>query len=181
MATPAFVLDLRRTIGHDMLWMMGVTGYVVDAQDRILLGRRADTGEWALVYGIIEPGEEPADTVVREIKEETGIDAVPTDLVSVKSSSHVLTYTNGDQAMYMDHLFLCTVDPDGNTEPFVGDDESLEVGWFALDDLPSPLAETSKERMRYVHEYQANLAQGDSHALFAFTTPADGDDAAPQE
>ncbi|MCI1636085.1 NUDIX hydrolase [Bifidobacterium sp.] len=176
MTTPSFVLDIRKKIGHDMLWLCGVTGYVVDAQDRILLGRRVDTGEWALVYGIIEPGEEPADTVVREIKEETGIDAVPTDLVSVKSSPRVITYSNGDKAMYMDHLFLCSVDPDGNTEAFVGDDESLSVGWFDLDDLPTPLAQSTAERMRYVHEYQANLAQGDSHALFAYN-PSNDDSA----
>jgi ADP-ribose pyrophosphatase YjhB (NUDIX family) len=172
MTTPTFVLDLREKIGHDMLWLMGVSAYVVDVQDRILLGRRSDTGEWALVYGIVEPGEEPADTVVREVKEETGIDAVPTDLVSVKSSTKVLQYQNGDRAMYMDHLFLCTVDTSGNTLATVGDDESLEVGWFALDDLPSPLAESSKERMRFVHEYQANLAQGDNHALFTYTPPS---------
>ncbi|MCI1637955.1 MAG: NUDIX domain-containing protein [Bifidobacterium crudilactis] len=169
MTTPNFVLDLRKNIGHDPLWLMGVSAYVIDVQDRILLGRRADTGEWALVYGIIEPGEEAADTAVREVKEETGVDAVPTDLVSIKSSSRMLRYANGDQAMYMDHLFICTVDTNGNTEARVGDDESLDAGWFALDDLPSPLAESTKERMRYVHEYQANLAQGDGHALFSYT------------
>ena len=63
---------------------MGVSGYVEDEQGRVLLGRRSDTGEWAMVYGINEPGEEPADTVAREVKEETGVDVVITDLVSVK-------------------------------------------------------------------------------------------------
>ena len=86
MATPEFVLKLRRKIGHDLLWLMGVSGYVEDERGRVLLGRRSDTGEWAMVYGINEPGEEPADTVAREVKEETGVDVIVTDLVSVKSS-----------------------------------------------------------------------------------------------
>lgn len=90
---------------------MGVSGYVEDEQGRVLLGRRSDTGEWAMVYGINEPGEEPADTVAREVKEETGVDVVVTDLVSVKSSRKVLTYANGDNTMYMDHLFICRPDP----------------------------------------------------------------------
>ena len=74
MPTPEFVLELRKKIGHDLLWLNGVTGCVLDDRGRLLLGRRSDTGEWAMIYGINEPGEQPADTVVREIKEETGID-----------------------------------------------------------------------------------------------------------
>ena len=168
MTTPQFILDLRRKIDHDLLWLMGVSGYVQDAQGRVLLGRRSDTGEWAMVYGINEPGEEPADTVAREVKEETGVDVVVTDLVSVKSSRKVLTYANGDNTMYMDHLFLCRPDPNGNTEPFVGDDESLEVGWFSPDALPEPLAATTVERMGYVQDYLRHMADGDAHAQFAF-------------
>ena len=86
MPTPEFILELRKKVGHDLLWLMGVSGYVEDEQGRVLLGRRSDTGEWAMVYGINEPGEEPADTVAREVKEETGVDVIVTDLVSVKSS-----------------------------------------------------------------------------------------------
>ena len=168
MTTPQFILNLRRKINHDLLWLMGVSGYVQDAQGRVLLGRRSDTGEWAMVYGINEPGEEPVDTVAREVKEETGVDVIVTDLVSVKSSRKVLTYANGDNTMYMDHLFLCRPDPNGNTEPFVGDDESLEVGWFSPDALPEPLAATTVERMGYVHDYLRHKADGDAHAPFAF-------------
>ena len=161
MPTPEFVLSLREKIGHDLLWLMGVSGYVEDEQGRVLLGRRSDTGEWAMVYGINEPGEEPADTVAREVKEETGVDVVVTDLVSVKSSRKVLTYANGDNTMYMDHLFICRPDPNGNTEPFVGDEESPDA-------LPEPLAATTVERMAYVREYLKAKANGDSHAQFAF-------------
>ena len=156
MPTPEFVLSLREKIGHDLLWLMGVSGYVEDEQGRVLLGRRSDTGEWAMVYGINEPGEE------------TGVDVVVTDLVSVKSSRKVLTYANGDNTMYMDHLFICRPDPNGNTEPFVGDEESLSVGWFSPDALPEPLAATTVERMAYVREYLKAKANGDSHAQFAF-------------
>lgn len=95
MATPGFVIELRRKIGHDLLWMMGITAYVHDDEGRVLLGQRSDTGKWALVCGIIEPGEEPADTAVREIREETGVDALVTDMVAVKSSNHEIVYANG--------------------------------------------------------------------------------------
>ncbi len=98
--------------------------------------------------------------MAREVKEETGVDVIVTDLVSVKSSRKVLTYANGDNTMYMDHLFVCKPDPNGNAEPFVGDEESLNVGWFSPDDLPRPLADTTVERMGYVREYLKNKANG---------------------
>ena len=60
MSTPEFITNLRAKIGNDPLWLTGITAYVEDAQGRILLGKRADTGQWALVYGIVEPAEEPA-------------------------------------------------------------------------------------------------------------------------
>ena len=166
MPTPEFVLELRKKIGHDLLWLNGVTGCVLDDRGRLLLGRRSDTGEWAMVYGINEPGEQPADTVVREIKEETGIDAVVTDLVAVTSSSRVITYANGDNTMYMDRSFLCALKPGGNAEPYVGDEESLNVGWFELDDLPEPLAASTVERLKLFRRYLDNKRRGDAHALF---------------
>ena len=49
MATPEFILKLREKIGHDPLWLIGVTAFVEDGRGRVLLGRRADTGDWALV------------------------------------------------------------------------------------------------------------------------------------
>ena len=166
MTTPAFILELRRSIGHAPLWLIGVTAYVRNERGQILLGRRSDTGEWALVYGINEPGEQPADTVVREVREETGVDVQVTDLASVTSSPSTLTYANGDQAQFMDHSFVCTLAPDGHSEPRVGDDESLAVGWFNRDALPSPLADSTRERMALIERYLTQAGRGDRHAMF---------------
>lgn len=167
MSTPSFVLKLREKIGHDPLWLHGVTACVLDGKGHILLGRRADTGEWAMVYGIIDPGEQPADAAAREVLEETGVEVRITDLVSV-TSGKPMSYANGDQVQYMDVSFLCEPKPDGNTVPYVGDDESLSVGWFPLDQLPEPLAASTTERLAVFREYLANKANGDAHAMFVF-------------
>ena len=103
-----------------------------------------------MVPGLMEmcirdrPAEEPADTCVREALEETGVDIEPVCLVSVKSSPYMVTYANGDQCQYMDLLFFCRPREDGNAQPRVADDESLEVGWFAPDALPQPLATSTR-------------------------------------
>ncbi len=167
MATPEFILRLREKIGHDPLWLIGVTAYVEDGAGRVLFGRRADTGEWALVYGIVEPAEEPANTCVRETLEETGVDIQPVCLVSVKSSPYMVTYANGDQCQYMDLLFFSRPRIDGNAQPRVADDESLEVGWFAPDALPQPLATSTRSRLELVQRFKQNAAQGNPACLFA--------------
>ena len=180
MPTPDFILRLRKSIGHDLLWLNGVTAFVRDDQGRVLLGRRSDTGQWALVYGINEPGEDPADTVIREVREETGVDVIVTALAAVTSSREAVTYANGDRTMYMDHLFICRPDPSGNANPFVGDEESLSVGWFDPAQLPAPLAQTTVERMTRARTYLKRLQGGDAHALFRVNgrqLPADSDQA----
>lgn len=165
MATPDFILKLREKIGHDPLWLTGITAFVEDGEGRILLGRRSDTGEWALVYGIVEPGEEPARACVREVGEETGVRVLPQAIASVKSSNHLVKYANGDQCRYMDVLFICK--PDSHAAaPFVADDENTAVGWFSPDELPKPLAPSTVERLAIVREYQARCAKGDAAALF---------------
>lgn len=132
MPMPHFVRELRAMIGHHPLWMAGITAVVLDDDGRLLLGRRADTGRWALITGILDPGEQPADGAVRECWEETGVDIRVERLTSVTVSEPVV-HANGDQAQYLELTFLCRA---VGGEARVNDDESLEVAWFAMDDLP---------------------------------------------
>ncbi|WP_182112272.1 MULTISPECIES: NUDIX domain-containing protein [unclassified Actinotalea] len=156
MPIPDFVADLRARIGTDMLWLPGVSGVVVDERGHLLLGRRADTGAWAVVSGILEPGEEPGVAIVREAREETGVDVEVVALTAVSVSERV-RYPNGDEAQYLDTCFWCR--PVAG-EAHVADDESLEVGWFAPGALPEPLTPSSRERIDRTLAYIAARAEG---------------------
>ncbi|MER7756755.1 NUDIX domain-containing protein [Kitasatospora sp. NPDC097643] len=147
MAIPAFLADLRALVGTRPLWLSAVVAVVLDDADRVLLARRSDDGRWAPVGGILEPGEQPADGVVRECLEETGVAAVPELLASVTVTPPV-TYPNGDVAEYLLLTFRCRA---VGGEARVNDDESLEVGWFALDELP-PMIDAEHERLRHALE-----------------------------
>ena len=52
--------------------VVATSAVVVDAQGCILMQRRADTGNWALPEGSMEMGESLTDSVIREVREETG-------------------------------------------------------------------------------------------------------------
>ncbi|MEU3028730.1 NUDIX hydrolase [Streptomyces incarnatus] len=132
MATPDFIRTLRASAGHQLLWLPGVTAIVFDDAGRVLLGRRTDTRKWSVIGGIAEPGEQPADCAAREVFEETAVRCVPERVVLVQALQPV-TYDNGDVCQYMDITFRCRA---VGGEARVNDDESLDVGWFAVDALP---------------------------------------------
>ncbi|TFB86242.1 NUDIX domain-containing protein [Cryobacterium algoricola] len=142
MATPDFVLELRKSIGHAPLWLIGVTAVVVRG-DEALLVRRADNGNWSNVAGVVDPGEEPADAAAREVLEESGLVAEVDALVGV-FASEPLQYANGDHAQYLDVLFLCRW---VSGEPHPADGENTAAAWWPLDALP-PLPGTHDERLR---------------------------------
>jgi 8-oxo-dGTP diphosphatase len=65
--------------------IVGVGAVVVDG-NRVLLVRRANEplkGEWSLPGGAVEAGEKLRAAVVREVREETGLDVEPGPIVDV--------------------------------------------------------------------------------------------------
>jgi 8-oxo-dGTP pyrophosphatase MutT (NUDIX family) len=145
MPIPEFVASLRSSVGHDRLLLPGVTAVVRNGEGQVLLGLRSDNGRWSLISGILEPGEQPAEALRREIREETGVEAEVTDLSSVWMMPEV-TYPNGDVAQYLD---LCFLARHVSGEPHVADDESLEVGWFAPDALPDGMTDTARRKLSW--------------------------------
>lgn len=137
MPTPQFVLDLRAHIGTAPLWLMGATAIVLrDGTDgrEILLVKRSDSGRWAPISGIVDPGENPAQTAVREAAEEASVQ-IEVERMVWMGVTRPVTYANGDQCQYLDHGFRARW---VGGEAQVGDEESTAVGWFPVDALPEP-------------------------------------------
>lgn len=145
MPTPPFVLDLRRRIGTDLLWLTGVSAVVLH-EGAVLLTLRP-SGDWSVVSGILEPGEQPAQAVLRELLEETRVVAEVESLVDIVSQEP-FRYENGDLVQYLDLTFRCLY-LEGDAR--VGDDENLDVRWFALDALPDLTARNRERIDRAVH------------------------------
>ena len=108
MPIPEFIVETRKKIGTDLMWVPAVCAVVLrDATDaspwavpEVLLVRRADNGEWTPVTGIADPGEEPHVAAVREVLEETGVRVTAAAILGVGAHGPV-THANGDKASYM--------------------------------------------------------------------------------
>jgi ADP-ribose pyrophosphatase YjhB (NUDIX family) len=132
---------------------------VIDGDGRMLLIRRADNGKWAMPGGALEVGETPAEGVVREALEETGVHCRPVTLVGVFDSR--LCGTNSRHQLCM-FVFLCEpLDRPEIAEP----SHALEVtdkGWFAEDELPEDL--DPGHRFRIPEAFR--VWRGDGRAFF---------------
>lgn len=124
---------------------VGADGVVFDHDERVLLERRADDGRWGLISGWVEPGEHPAETVVREGMEELGLTLHVERLAAVRARP--ATVDNGPHSMVA-VIFLCSIV--GEVE-IACNHEVLEARWWAVDDV-------TDWHMDHEHYVQAALA-----------------------
>ena len=74
-----------------------VTAIVPNNRGELLLVHKTDNDLWALPGGAMDIGESITDTVVREVKEETGIDVEVTGVVGIYTNlNHVMAYDDGE-------------------------------------------------------------------------------------
>jgi ADP-ribose pyrophosphatase YjhB (NUDIX family) len=121
----------------------GVPGYVTpkvavgaavgNDNGEILLVQRADSGVWLYPTGWADVGYSAAEVVVKEVEEETGIEVEVVRLIAVLDGLRV----GMSRIPLYSLVFQCR--PLGGTlkaHPL----ECADVGWFPIDNLPSPLA-----------------------------------------
>lgn len=105
---------------------------VVDEAGRVLLARRAhepDAGLWDTPGGFLDEGEDPRAGLVRELREEAGVEIEVGDFFGM----YLDRYGRGDDAAYVLNLVWCAAIAGG--ELTAADDVS-ELAWFAPDALP---------------------------------------------
>jgi ADP-ribose pyrophosphatase YjhB (NUDIX family) len=128
-----------------MLIRPGVSAVIFGAEG-VLLQRRDDNGLWGLPGGGVEPGESVSEAVVREVREETGLEVAPRRLIGVYSAPEnhqIMTYPDGNVIHYVSSCFECAI-VGGSIVPGV---ESLDVAWFDPAALPPELMPVSRIRI----------------------------------
>ncbi|MDN3055323.1 NUDIX domain-containing protein [Streptomyces sp. SRF1] len=138
------VARLWRIIRGPMQWrilwlahskfMAGITGIVKDDADRVLLLRHRmwpSGRQWGLPTGYARAGEDFGQTVVREVREETGLEVKSGRLVQLTSG-----YKLRIEVAYEAQLV--------GGELKIDSFEILEARWFSPDDLPDGIQESHR-------------------------------------
>jgi 8-oxo-dGTP pyrophosphatase MutT (NUDIX family) len=123
---------IREKVGTDLVLIPSVTGAIFDSASRLLLAKHPD-GLWTMPGGALDPGESPAQGVVREVSEETGLEVLPRKILGVfGGQDFFLTYPNGDELAYIMTVFECEL-VGGVARPDM--EEVFELGYFTLEEM----------------------------------------------
>lgn len=107
---------------------------LVTAGDRCLLSRRHGAPErrWSALAGFVEPGETPEEAVIREAREETGIELIAVRYVASQPWPFPAALMIG---------YWAFADPDEGAALAPAPDELLDARWFERGELRSAVAE----------------------------------------
>lgn len=141
MKSKDYIKWIRSKVGHEKIILVFAGGCVFDAAGKVLLQRRGDSNKWGFPGGAIEIGETPEMAVVREFKEETGLDVEVSDLIGIYTDSN-MEYPNGDKAHSI--CIVYAVEMIGG-QLKCDNLETVELRYFGLDEMPELFCKQHEE------------------------------------
>ena len=143
----SYLGKLRKIVGTRLILVPGARIVVHDRLGRVLLELRKDFRKWGLPGGHQEIGDSSAETAIREVFEETGLQIKRPRVFGIASDPRheTVTFPNGDRTQSVSILFHAKK-PRG--EPRFDPHETLDLGWFAPDELPAALMPNSARTLK---------------------------------
>ncbi|WP_433580011.1 NUDIX domain-containing protein [Nocardia brasiliensis] len=131
----------------------GGSALVTDDHGAILMQRRGDSGNWSLPGGAMEIGETLEQCVIRETREETGLDIEITGLLGIYTDPlHVIEYSDGEVRQEFAITYYGRV-TGGQIQV---SDESTAVRFISLTELDGlPVHDTVRLRLQHHAEQRS--------------------------
>ena len=128
-----YIAEMRKLVGHRTIMQCAVSIICVDAQNRILMGKRSDNHKWGYSGGAIEIDEKVEDCAKRELYEEMGLIADELEFFCANSGpeAHYI-YPNGDEVSNFEIVYICRK---WHGELKATDGEMEELRFFSKDEI----------------------------------------------
>lgn len=132
----SYIGKIRQKIGHDRLITATADIVAVSPDKKICLIYNKVFDAWSLPAGHVEIGDSWQSGAARELLEEAGLQAAPSNLIpfaTVSGKGYMHEYPNGDLTAPFTVVFLCEKFID--TKTIYDDDEIAKVTWLSIDEL----------------------------------------------
>ena len=140
-------------VGKEGMLRVGASALIYDEdRERILMTQREDNQRWCLPGGGMDPGESAAETCVREVLEETGLEVEVTRLVGVYTSPDMLVeYSDGTKVQPVTFSFEAEI---------IGGElglsnETIDFGWYTVAEIEA--MDTVEHHLTRINDSVENL------------------------
>ncbi len=149
----SYVGEIRKKIGHDEIIGVGA-GIFIYKDKSVLLQKRKDNMCWSMHGGGLEIGETVEEAAKRELFEETGLIANSIQLLGVFSGNDLrYVYPNGDRVYIVEIVYVCN---DFSGDLLLETNETLELKWFNIDNLPKEISPPDINALHAFVEFMKN-------------------------
>lgn len=131
----SYIGKLRSVVGNQKLVIPSVRAIIEDADGKVLFIERSGEGKWSMPAGSIELNESIYDCLIREVKEETGLDVLSAKAIAVYTNpKYGTTNKFGDEYQLFEFVFLVT-EWSGTIKQTTNETSSAK--FYKVNDIPS--------------------------------------------
>ena len=149
------VMRFGDRIGKEGELRPGASALIFDeARERILMTQREDNSRWCLPGGGMDPGESAAETCVREVLEETGLEVRVTKLVGIYTTPDLLIeFPDGNKIQPVAFSFEAEI-----TGGELGlSNETIAFGWYTVAEIEA--MDTMEHHITRIHDALKNVPE----------------------
>jgi ADP-ribose pyrophosphatase YjhB (NUDIX family) len=149
----SYIQKIRNKLGHDKLIHPAARIIVENEHGQILIIERADNGHMGIPAGALEENESIEECIIREVKEETGINILHLEVIGIASNPNQETvqYPNGDVIQYFTIEFYSN---QWEGEINIKDPEEVNTARFADPAIASNLPQNERSAFESRTYYQ---------------------------
>ena len=103
-----YIKKMRAKIGHQKIIHPAARIIIENEVGEVLMIKRADNNNWGIPAGSLEEGETIKDCIIREVKEEAGLQIIDCQVVGISSGpeKETVIYPNSDVIQYLSLIHI---------------------------------------------------------------------------